>query len=68
MEGEQGVSRSMSSSSSLDPARSEETCERRAGMVRRREARCTVGVELESGRLAIDVGSSAGVAGDEAQG
>ena len=53
--GEEGVSRSMSSSSSMEPARSDETWESRAGMVRLREARCTVGAKLEPTLPAAEV-------------
>jgi hypothetical protein len=51
-----------SSSSSMDPARSEDTWDRRAGMVRLREALCVVAVVRAGGGIGRD-GGCCGVVG-----
>lgn len=51
-EGEEAGSMRRSSSSKDDPARREETCDRRAGIILLREVRCIAGVEFEAARSA----------------
>lgn len=51
----------------MDPARSDETWESRAGMVRLRETRCTVEAGLEPARPAADVDARSGAGVEEGE-